>query len=35
MKKGQASEIELMQDMLVARGYEVEPEGPDGHGGHG
>lgn len=35
MKKGQAVEIELMQDMLVARGYEVEPEGPDGRGGHG
>ena len=35
MEQGQAAEIALMQDMLVARGDAREPEGTDAHGGHG
>ncbi len=33
MESGQAAEIELMQDMLVARGHDPEPVA--GHGTHG
>ena len=35
MERGQASEIELMQDLLVQRGLAEQPEGADPHGGHG
>ncbi len=36
MNDGQAAEIQLMQDMLVQRGWEPEPEdhGAGGHDGH-
>jgi uncharacterized protein (DUF305 family) len=35
MERGQASEIALMQDLLVARGRKEQPEGADPHAGHG
>ena len=35
MERGQASEIDLMQDLLVARGHAQQPAGEDPHAGHG
>ena len=34
MNAGQASEIELMQDMLAERGWEPEPAEAGAHQGH-